>query len=47
LAESLPKTIRGSGFGTIYSVAIAAFGGTTQLIVTWLIHATGSAISPA
>jgi MFS family permease len=47
LAESLPKTIRGSGFGTIYSVAIAAFGGTTQLIVTWLIHATGSAMSPA
>ena len=47
LAESLPKTIRGSGFGTVYSVAIAAFGGTTQLVVTWLIHATGSAMAPA
>jgi len=47
LAESLPKTIRGSGFGTIYSVSIAAFGGTTQLVVTWLIHLTGSAMAPA
>jgi MFS family permease len=47
LAESLPKTIRGSGFGTIYSVSIAAFGGTTQLVITWLIHVTGSAMAPA
>ena len=45
--ESLPKTIRGSGFGTIYSVSIAAFGGTTQLVVTRLIHVTGSAMAPA
>jgi len=47
LAESLPKTIRGSGFGIVYSVSIAAFGGTTQLVVTWLIHVTGSAMAPA
>jgi MFS family permease len=47
LAESLPKTIRGSGFGIVYSVAIAAFGGTTQLVVTWLIHVSGSAMAPA
>ena len=47
LTESLPKTIRGSGFGTIYSVSIAAFGGTTQLAITWLIHITGSAMAPA
>jgi MFS family permease len=47
LAESLPKTIRSSGFGTVYSVSIAAFGGTTQLVVTWLIHITGSAMAPA
>jgi len=47
LTESLPKTIRSSAFGTTYSVAIAAFGGTTQLVVTWLIHVTGSAMAPA
>ena len=27
LAESLPKSIRGSGFGVVYSVSIAVFGG--------------------
>ena len=47
LAESLPKSIRGSGFGIVYSVSIATFGGTTQLMVTWLIHVTGSAMAPA
>jgi MFS family permease len=47
LAEGLPKTIRGGGFGTVYAISIAAFGGTTQLAVTWLIHATGSAMAPA
>jgi len=47
LAESLPKSIRGSGFGITYSVAIAAFGGSTQLIVHWLIHITGNPVAPA
>lgn len=47
LTESLPKAIRGSSFGTAYSVSVAAFGGTTQLVVTWLIHVTGSSLAPA
>jgi MFS transporter, MHS family, citrate/tricarballylate:H+ symporter len=47
LAESLPKSIRVTGFGITYSIAIAAFGGTTQLVVTWLIHVTGNPIAPA
>ena len=47
LAESLPKSIRGSGFGMTYSIAIAAFGGTTQLVVHWLIHVTGNPMAPA
>ena len=47
LAESLPQSIRGSGFGIVYSLAIALFGGTTQLVVTWLIHLTGSPMAPA
>jgi len=46
-AEGLPKRIRGGAFATTYAVAIAAFGGTAQLIVTWLIHATGNALAPA
>jgi len=31
----------------VYSVAISVFGGTTQFVVTWLIHVTGSALAPA
>jgi MFS family permease len=47
LAESLPKAIRGSGFACVYAIAIALFGGTTQLVVTWLIHVTGNPTAPA
>jgi MFS family permease len=45
LTESLPRRIRGSGFGTIYSSSIAVFGGTAQLIATWLIHVTGNPLA--
>jgi MFS family permease len=47
LAESLPKTVRVTGMATVYSLAIAALGGSTQFIVTGLIHVTGSAMAPA
>jgi MHS family citrate/tricarballylate:H+ symporter-like MFS transporter len=47
LAESLPKNVRGRTFATLYAIAIAIFGGTAQLIVTWLIHITGNALAPA
>jgi len=47
LTESLPKAIRGGAFGTMYAVAIASFGGTCQLVVTWLIHVTGNPMAPA
>ncbi len=47
VTETLPKRIRGAAFATIYATSIAFFGGTTQLVVTWLIHFTGSALAPA
>ena len=47
MTESLPKHIRGTGYGTIYAISIALFGGSAQLIVTWLIHVTGSPLAPA
>jgi MFS family permease len=47
VAESLPKPIRGSAFAIVYALSIAVFGGTTQLVITWLIHLTGSAMAPA
>jgi len=47
LTETLPKRIRGRTFATVYATAIATFGGTTQLVITWLIKTTGSPMAPA
>jgi MFS transporter, MHS family, citrate/tricarballylate:H+ symporter len=47
LTESLPTAIRSSSLAIVYAVAIAAFGGTTQFAVTWLIRATGNPLAPA
>lgn len=46
-AESLPKSVRGRSFATIYAVAVALFGGTAQIVVAWLTHTTGSPLAPA
>jgi MFS family permease len=45
--ESLPKRIRGGAFATTYAFSNAIFGGTTQLVITWLIQLTGSPMAPA
>jgi hypothetical protein len=34
-------------FATIYAAAIATFGGTAQLVVTWLLHVSGNPLAPA
>jgi MFS family permease len=45
--EALPQNIRGGVFATIYAVAIASFGGTAQLVVTWLLQVSGNPLAPA
>jgi MFS family permease len=47
LAEALPKSMRSAGLSVIYALAIMTFGGTTQPIITWLIHTTGNLLMPA
>ncbi|HEY2444289.1 MAG TPA: MFS transporter [Rhizomicrobium sp.] len=47
LSESLPARIRGSTVGTTYAVSITIFGGSAQLIVTWLLHISGNPLAPA
>ncbi len=47
ITEALPPPIRACVMGTVYAVAIASFGGTTQLVVTWLLHVTGNPLAPA
>lgn len=45
-SESMPKAVRGRGVAVTYACAIAVFGGTTQPVITWLIHATGRPEAP-
>lgn len=47
IPECFPKSVRSAGLSTAYAVAVTVFGGTTQVVVTWLIHATGNPLSPA
>lgn len=47
IAESLPMSIRSGTLATLYAVAIACFGGTTQFLVKWLTDASGSPMAPA
>jgi MFS family permease len=47
ITEALPPHIRSTTTAGIYAVGVALFGGTTQPIVAWLIHASSSALAPA
>lgn len=47
VAESVPSRSRSGAIATLYAFSATVFGGTTQLVVTWLIHATGSGLAPA
>lgn len=47
IPEMFPKALRATATGTVYSVGVALFGGMTQLVAVWLIHATGNRLSPA
>lgn len=47
LPELLPKSVRATGFAIGYAVGVSIFGGSTQLVITWLIGVTGNPTSPA
>jgi MFS family permease len=47
VAESVPQRSRSAMIATLYAISATVFGGSTQLVVTWLIHATGSSLAPA
>jgi MFS family permease len=46
ISESLPRRVRAGTLGTMYAVAVAVFGGSTQFMVAWLIGRTGSLLVP-
>jgi MFS transporter, MHS family, proline/betaine transporter len=45
--ELMPAAIRCTGLAFAYNASIGFFGGTTPMIVAWLIHTTGDPMSPA
>lgn len=45
--ELLPRAVRTTGFAMIYAVGVCVFGGSTQVVLTWLIRVTGDPLSPA
>lgn len=47
LTEALPKKIRAGVVATTYAFAISVFGGSTQFVISWLIHRTGNPLAPA
>jgi MFS family permease len=47
VTETLPRSVRSIGLGTIYALAIAIFGGSAQFMVGLLVESTGSALAPA
>ena len=47
LVELFPTALCCRGHGISYNISVAVFGGTTPLIATALIGATGSSVAPA
>ncbi|WP_167377055.1 MULTISPECIES: MFS transporter [Rhizobium] len=47
LAECFLVSVRATGLSLTFSIGVALFGGTAQLIATWLLHATGNPMSLA
>jgi MFS transporter, MHS family, proline/betaine transporter len=45
--ELFPTRTRYSGLALSYNLAVAICGGTTPLVATWLVTATGSTLTPA
>ncbi|MBS0316706.1 MAG: MFS transporter [Proteobacteria bacterium] len=47
ITELYPRPVRATSLSVVYSLGVAIFGGTAQVIATWLIKLTGSDLAPA
>jgi len=47
IPELLPRGLRSTIIAVSYALGVAIFGGTTQFVITWLIHETGNPLAPA
>lgn len=47
MAEVFSPENRASGIAIAYALTVTIFGGTTQLVITWLLRVTGNPLAPA
>lgn len=47
ITESFPPSMRCLAVGLVYAVAISVFGGSTQVVVQWLVDVTHQPMAPA
>jgi MFS family permease len=47
ISESIPKAVRARAFALVYALPVAILGGSTQLVVTWILEVTQSPMSIA
>jgi MFS family permease len=47
IAQQFSTRVRSTGMAISYNLAVMIFGGFAQFIVTWLLHVTGSLMTPA
>lgn len=47
IPEQFPSHVRALGLSIAYAVGVTLFGGTAQLVIAWLIAATGNPAAPA
>jgi MHS family proline/betaine transporter-like MFS transporter len=45
MAELFPITSRATGMAVSYNVGVMTFGGTTPLVIVWLVDATGNTLA--
>jgi MFS family permease len=47
ISEACPRHVRATATSVIYGFGVAAFGGSAQVVATWLIANTGNQLAPA
>ncbi len=47
LTEAFPKAVRSAGLSIAYAISVTVFGGSTQLIIAWLIERLHDPLIPA
>jgi hypothetical protein len=47
ISESIPKAVRARAFALVYALPVTFLGGSTQMMITWILKVTGSPMAIA